>query len=89
MEASKVNFIQLDTEKLVYLLDYLGFENFLRVAGSHKKIMNDDCVTEIKYSDGYDILIVKPNTISFINDPYPEKVFFTAENYAKLWKVFN
>jgi len=89
MESSEVNFIQLDVEKIVYLLDYLGFSKFLNVASKHEKIMDDKYVTEIKYSDGYDYLIIRPQSISFINEPYPEKIFFTAEDYAKLWRVFN
>lgn len=89
MEAMEVNFIQLDTDKLVQILNYLGFEKFLKVSSKHEKILDDRYVTEIKYTDGYDTLIIKPTTISFIADPYPERVHFTAEMYVMLWKIFN
>jgi hypothetical protein len=89
MEALDVNFIELDVDKLVQILNYLGFEKFLKSSSKHKKFKNDVYVTEIKYSDGYDTLIIKPTTISYITGTYPERVHFTAEMYVMLWKIFN
>lgn len=82
-----VDFCTMPDEKLLMLIDYLGHTEVTKNSECEQKIKGGKCI-EKKWC-WYDELIVTPKEIFFAPDPHPRRSSFTAENYAKLFVLFN
>ncbi|TDG34808.1 hypothetical protein EZJ43_16675 [Pedobacter changchengzhani] len=81
-----VNFCTMQNAKLEALIDYLG----------HSEMLTDKCeetsidgVCVKKKWRSWDELIVTEKEIRFSHSPYPGGVIFTAEQFEKLYRLFN